>query len=284
MSEEKQGHWFSNISKAVSKLATGDRAMDCSFEQLKKFQETCEEAVAGAMAGQSLLEVEIEKNTENAMLWETRARAAVEENNEDLAIEALRRKYSLVQSSKEYESRLPLMRQRRLHLKARFTAVIVVIHRLSILKGMFEALPEQSTLRDNLIAAIKDFVDNLSAFASESEERSFNTTLVLVEQRIHKLEQQLAGCAISHKKRNPKEAQKFENAIADLRTSTQTVIWKFEEDLENQRSIETQRIRERNEDGAWEARQNTWANEKALEALHENLRCLQSVLNDPSEQ
>lgn len=281
MSEEKQGHWFANISKAVGKLATSDLAMDRSFEQLKKFKECCEEAVAGAMEGQSLLELEIAKNTENAMQWEAHARLAVADNNEELAIEALRRKYSFVQSSKEYESRLPLMRQRRLHLNARFTAVNVVIHRLSVLKSLFESLPEQSTLRDNLIAAIKDFVNNLSAFASASEEQSFNMTLVIVEQRIHELEQQLAGCAIAHMKENPNGTQKLESEIADLRASTQKIIWKFEKDLEVQRSIEAQRIQEQNEDGVWEARQNAWANEKALEALHECLRCLQGILIEP---
>lgn len=177
------------------------------------------------------------------------------------------------------------MRQRRLHLHSRFATVNVIVHRLLVLRDIFDILPKQSILRDNLIALIKEFVDSLPFFAGEASEQqqSLNAAVAVAEQRIDKLEQQIAACALNYKREKPDDVERLNGLVATLRATTQKTIDKLEENLEVQRSIEAQRTTEGNEDGAWEARQSTWSDEKSLESMHRCLRMLQEILLSEDE-
>ncbi len=280
MAEEPKDKWFSKLAKVAHRLAPKDRGVDRAFEQLKTFHEACQSVVLEVMAGQSLLEKEIEKNTDHIAKWEARAMTAVEQDNESLAISCLTRKASYMKSSMEYEARLPLMRQRRLQMHARFESVNTIVHRILILKDLLETLPKQSTLRDDLLAAIKNFIDEMASFAKDSEEKnpSFSKALVVAEQRIAKLEQQLAGCAINFKKSEPAQAAALDETIKTLKATTEATIAKVQEHLEIQKSIAAQRETEKNEDSAWEARQLIWSDEKTIESLKTSLNSLESIL------
>lgn len=280
MAEESKESWYAKLAKAAHKLAPKDKGVERAFEQLRTFHEACQSVVMEVMAGQSLLETEIEKNTDHIAKWEARAMTAVEQDNETLAISCLTRKASYMKSSMEYEARLPLMRQRRLHMHARFESVNVIVHRISILKNLLETLPKQSTLRDDLLAAIKNFIDEMALFArnSEGKDPSFSKALVAAEQRIAKLEQQLSGCAINLKKSEPEQAAALDETIKTLKATTKATIAKVQAHLDLQKALETQYEAEKKEDAAWEARQLIWSDEKTIESLNSSLESLDQIL------
>ena len=282
MTEETKDTWFNKfdkLAKAARKLVPKDKGVERSFEQLKKMHQACQDGMAEAMDGQSLLELEVTKNLAHIETWEHRAHLALVQGNESLATQSLQRKASFMQSTLEYESQLPLMRLRRIHLHSRLEAVNTIVHRLLSLKELLAAMPQQKDIREELLAAIKNFIADLASFAkeAESQEPSFNKALATVETRIAKLEQRIAACAFSFKTAKPEQARELEETANILKASTEATIAKVQEHLDMQKAIQAQREAEKNEDSAWECRQLIWSDEKTIESLTLSLASLEKI-------
>lgn len=284
MTDERKDSWFNRLTKAARKLAP-DKDVERAYDQLKLFHEACNAAVLDAMSAQAMIERDIEKSSSEIETWEDRARLALEQDNEQLALQSLQRKVSYMHSNLEFQSQLPLLNQRRLHLNSRLESVNIIIHRLLILKDLLSAMPLPTTLREQLLGAIKNFIDELPNFAIDEKQAgpSFNTAVQIAEQRISKLEQQIAHCAQKFIEQEPQHAESFAAIVKVQIAVTETTIAKANEHLSVQRAIKEQRETEKNEDSAWEAQQLIWSDEKSIESLNASLQALRSILQPTTQ-
>lgn len=279
MPDERKNSWFNKLTKTARKLAP-DKDVERAYDQLKMFHEACNEAVLDAMSAQAIIQKDIEKNCELIEIWEGRARLALEQNNEELALQSLQRKVSYMHSSLEFQSQLPLLNQRRLHLNSRLDTVKNIVHRLLVLKELLNGMPLPTTLRHQLLGAIKNFIEDLPRFAADEKQpgESFNTAAAIAEQKISKLEQQIANCAQKYIEQEPQHAEGFCAIVKEQISITEATIVKVNEHLSVQRAIKEQCETEKNEDSAWEAQQLIWSDEKTIESLSASVQALQSIL------
>jgi hypothetical protein len=279
MTDDRKGSWFNRLSKAARKLAP-DKDVERAYDQLKTFHEACNEAVLDAMAAQEMIERDIEKSSSAIETWQERARLALEQDNEQLALQSLQRKVSYMHSNLEFQSQLPLLNQRRLHLGSRLESVKIIVHRLLVLKELLSGMPLPTTLREQLLGAIKNFIEELPRFAIDEKQPgpSFNTAVEIAEQKISKLEQQIANSAQQLIAKEPQHAEDFTVIVKEQISRTESMIEKVTEHLSIQRTIKEQHETEKNEDSAWEAQQLIWSAEKTIESLSASLQALQSIL------
>lgn len=279
MADERKDSWFNRLTKAARKLAP-DKDVERAYDQLKTFHEACNEAVLDALAAQAVIERDIEKSSSEIEAWEERARLALEQDNEQLALQSLQRKVSYMHSSLEFQSQLPLLNQRRLHLNSRLDTVKNIVHRLLVLKELLNGMPLPTSLRQQLVGAIKNFIEDLPRFATDEKQpgQSFNTATAIAEQKISKLEQQIANCAQKYIEQAPQHAEGFTAIVKEQISITEATIVKANSHLSVQRAIKEQCETEKNEDSAWEAQQLIWSAERTIESLSASVQALQSIL------
>src|SRR5271170_1910083 len=105
-----------NFFKAVfngllGKLEDPQLMLEQTYQDLQSNLIQVRQAVAQAIATEKQLEQQLKKNQEQATTWQNRASLAVQQNNDDLARQALQRKQQYTQAAAELEQQLKTQRE-----------------------------------------------------------------------------------------------------------------------------------------------------------------------------
>src|ERR1700679_2812659 len=107
---------LSNLFRAFFNAVLGrmeDPAMmlEQTYQDLQSNLIQVRQAVAQAIATEKQLEQQLQKNKDQAETWQNRAAVAVQQNNDDLAKQALSRKQQYVEAATELETQLTQQRK-----------------------------------------------------------------------------------------------------------------------------------------------------------------------------
>jgi len=113
------------------------------------------QAVAQAIATEKQLEQQLQKNRDQAVTWQNRAAMAVQQNNDDLARQALQRKQQYVQAADDLEKQLAGQKQATANLRSRLTELEAEVQKAYTKKQVLIARDKaaQATSKANEILA-----------------------------------------------------------------------------------------------------------------------------------
>jgi phage shock protein A len=117
---------LANLFKALFNALLGrmeDPAMmlEQTYQDLQSNLIQVRQAVAQAIATEKQLEQQLQKNKDQAETWKNRAAMAVQQNNDDLAKQALQRRQQYVQAATDLEAQLKQQRESTSVLRQRLT-------------------------------------------------------------------------------------------------------------------------------------------------------------------
>jgi phage shock protein A len=117
---------LANLFKAMVNALMGrmeDPAMmlEQTYQDLQSNLIQVRQAVAQAIATEKQLEQQLQKNKDQAATWQNRAAMAVQQNNDDLAKQALSRKQQYVEAATELETQLTQQRKSTSNLRQQLT-------------------------------------------------------------------------------------------------------------------------------------------------------------------
>ncbi len=117
---------LANLFKALMNALMGrieDPAMmlEQTYQDLQSNLVQVRQAVAQAIATEKQLEQQLQKNKDQAATWQNRAAMAVQQNNDDLAKQALQRRQQYVQAATDLEAQLKQQRESTSTLRQRLT-------------------------------------------------------------------------------------------------------------------------------------------------------------------
>ncbi|HEY9683873.1 MAG TPA: PspA/IM30 family protein [Oculatellaceae cyanobacterium] len=117
---------LANLFKAMVNALMGkmeDPAMmlEQTYQDLQSNLIQVRQAVAQAIATEKQLEQQLQKNKDQAATWQNRAAMAVQQNNDELAKQALQRRQQYVQAAADLETQLASQRQSTSTLRQRLT-------------------------------------------------------------------------------------------------------------------------------------------------------------------
>jgi phage shock protein A len=117
---------LANLFKAMVNALMGkmeDPAMmlEQTYQDLQSNLIQVRQAVAQAIATEKQLEQQLQKNKDQAATWQNRAAMAVQQNNDELAKQALQRRQQYVQAAADLETQLAQQRQSTSTLRQRLT-------------------------------------------------------------------------------------------------------------------------------------------------------------------
>jgi phage shock protein A len=107
------------FDKGISKMETPEILAEQAQEQLESTVKKVRETVISAVANEKMLEGKIKKNAEELSLWERRAAAAVQQNDDELAKQCLQKKQELNQNAFSLQSQLAEQQKTTISLKER---------------------------------------------------------------------------------------------------------------------------------------------------------------------
>jgi phage shock protein A len=117
---------LANLFKAMVNALMGrmeDPAMmlEQTYQDLQSNLIQVRQAVAQAIATEKQLEQQLQKNKDQAATWQNRAAMAVQQNNDELAKQALQRRQQYVQAASDLETQLKAQRESTTTLRQRLT-------------------------------------------------------------------------------------------------------------------------------------------------------------------
>ncbi len=117
---------LANLFKAMVNALMGkmeDPAMmlEQTYQDLQSNLIQVRQAVAQAIATEKQLEQQLQKNKDQAATWQNRAAMAVQQNNDDLAKQALQRRQQYVSAATDLETQLKQQRESTTILRQRLT-------------------------------------------------------------------------------------------------------------------------------------------------------------------
>src|ERR1700733_8299145 len=117
---------LANLFKAMVNAVMGrmeDPAMmlEQTYQDLQSNLIQVRQAVAQAIATEKQLEQQLQKNKDQAETWQNRAAMAVQQNNDDLAKQALQRRQQYVQAAADLETQLKTQKEATATLRQRLT-------------------------------------------------------------------------------------------------------------------------------------------------------------------
>ena len=117
---------LANLFKAMVNALMGrmeDPAMmlEQTYQDLQSNLIQVRQAVAQAIATEKQLEQQLQKNKDQAATWQNRAAMAVQQNNDELAKQALQRRQQYVQAANDLETQLKQQRESTTVLRQRLT-------------------------------------------------------------------------------------------------------------------------------------------------------------------
>lgn len=95
--------------------------LEQTYQDLQSNLIQVRQAVAQAIATEKQLEQQLQKNKDQAETWQNRAAMAVQQNNDELARQALQRKQQYVQAATDLETQLKTQRETTRTLRQRLT-------------------------------------------------------------------------------------------------------------------------------------------------------------------
>src|SRR5437870_221579 len=105
----------------MGKLEDPQMMLEQTYQDLQSNLIQVRQAVAQAIATEKQLEQQLQKNKDQATTWANRAAMAVQQNNDDLARQALQRKQQYAQAAVDLESQLKAQREATATLRQRLT-------------------------------------------------------------------------------------------------------------------------------------------------------------------
>lgn len=117
---------LSNLVKAMFNALLGRMEdpqimLEQTYQDLQSNLIQVRQAVAQAIATEKQLEQQLQKNKEQAETWHNRAAMAVQQNNDDLAKQALQRKQQYQQAATDLEAQLKVQKETTNTLRQRLT-------------------------------------------------------------------------------------------------------------------------------------------------------------------
>jgi phage shock protein A len=95
--------------------------LEQTYQDLQNNLIQVRQAVAQAIATEKQLEQQLQKNKDQAETWQNRAAMAVQQNNDDLAKQALQRRQQYVQAAADLETQLKTQKEATATLRQRLT-------------------------------------------------------------------------------------------------------------------------------------------------------------------
>nr|MBP7576999.1 PspA/IM30 family protein [Candidatus Obscuribacter sp.] len=90
----------------LGKVEDPQMMLEQSYNELQSNVISVRQAVAQAIATEKQLETQLQKNKDQAGTWQNRAGMAVQQNNDELARQALQRKQQYAQAAADLETQL----------------------------------------------------------------------------------------------------------------------------------------------------------------------------------
>lgn len=110
--------WFNGL---MGKMEDPEMMLEQTYQDLQSNLIQVRQAVAQAIATEKQLEQQLQKNKDQAATWQNRASMAVQQNNDDLARQALQRKQQYAQAVVDLEAQLKSQREATANLRQRLT-------------------------------------------------------------------------------------------------------------------------------------------------------------------
>ncbi len=107
------------FDKGISKMETPEILAEQAQEELETSVKKIRETIVNGIANEKMLESKIKKNAEDLALWEQRATAAVQRNDDELAKQCLQKKQEFNQTGYSLESQLAEQKKTTMSLKER---------------------------------------------------------------------------------------------------------------------------------------------------------------------
>lgn len=143
------------FGRVMGQLEDPEMMLEQKYQELQSNLIQVRQAVAQAIATEKQLEQQLQKNRDQAATWENRARMAVQQNNDDLARQALSRKTQYSQAAADLEAQLNQQREHTQQLRERLTTLEGEVQKAYTKKQVLIARDKaaQATTRANEIMA-----------------------------------------------------------------------------------------------------------------------------------
>jgi phage shock protein A len=109
------------FGKAMGHFEDPEMMLEQTYQELQSNLIQVRQAVAQAIATEKQLETQLQKNKDQAATWQNRAQLAVQQNNDDLARQALQRKQQYTQAAADLEVQLKAQKEATATLRQRLT-------------------------------------------------------------------------------------------------------------------------------------------------------------------
>lgn len=109
------------VNALLGKVEDPQMMLEQTYQELQSNLIQVRQAVAQAIATEKQLEQQLQKNKDQAATWQNRAAMAVQQNNDDLARQALQRKTQYAQAASELEMQLKNQKEATTTLRQRLT-------------------------------------------------------------------------------------------------------------------------------------------------------------------
>lgn len=109
------------VNAVLGKMEDPQIMLEQTYQDLQNNLIQVRQAVAQAIATEKQLEQQLQKNKDQAETWQNRAAMAVQQNNDELAKQALQRRQQYVQAATDLEVQLKAQRETTSTLRQRLT-------------------------------------------------------------------------------------------------------------------------------------------------------------------
>lgn len=109
------------LNSIMGKMEDPEMMLEQTYQELQSNLIQVRQAVAQAIATEKQLEQQLQKNKDQAATWHNRASMAVQQNNDDLARQALQRKTQYAQAANDLETQLRSQKEATSTLRQRLT-------------------------------------------------------------------------------------------------------------------------------------------------------------------
>lgn len=181
----------------LGKVEDPQMMLEQSYNDLQNNVIQVRQAVAQAIATEKQLEQQLQKNKDSAATWQNRAAMAVQQNNDELARQALQRKQQYAQAATELEQQLKVQKEATSSLRQRLTE-------------LESELQKASTKKQVLIARDKAAKATMKANEILSKTNA-NGTLNVIERMESKVQEREAMAAALGELGSDQLDQKFKN-------------------------------------------------------------------------
>lgn len=190
------------FGRVMGQFEDPEMMLEQSYQEAQQNLIQVRQAVAQAIATEKQLEQQLQKNRDQAATWQNRAQMAVQQNNDDLARQALQRKQQYTQAASDLEAQLHSQK----------TATATLRQRLTELEGEVQKF---YTKKQVLIA--RDKAANATSRANEIiSKTSANGGMSMLERMEQKVSEKESKAAALSELGSDTLEKKFSNFEGDV--------------------------------------------------------------------